>query len=364
MINHKIAIVYLCWADEPIKYLPEALDAISNQDYPKDNLFLYVVYNGPRPNEESCASFIENEIKKRQNYLPETVYIDLKSNIGFSAGNNLGIRQAVSRGVKYVFLHNPDGYLAEDTIRKLFEATEKDKKIGACQPLILLDSEKNLINSAGNNLHYLQIGYCDKYRQKVDKNLLPNSEIGYASGAGILMRADLLNEHGLWNERFFLYHEDTEYSERLRLLGYKINLIGHAVFFHKYEFKNKPNKFFWIERNRHGLKLIFYKWPTLLLLLPLEILFNLGLFMASLFGGWSKALLKVYAYWLNPKNWREWLADRKIIQNKRLITDRKLLASMTPFISFGDFKAPKIVEILANFVFTFYWFLIKILVWW
>lgn len=364
MIYPKIAIVYLCWADEPIKYLREALDAIASQDYPKDSLILYIVYNGPRVNEESFALFIENEINKRQNHLPETVFIDLKTNTGFSAGNNLGIRQAIAKGAKYVFLHNSDGYLASDTIRKLFEAMEGDKKIGACQPLILLNPEKNLINSAGNNLHYLQIGYCDKYRLKVSENLLPNSDIGYASGAGIMMRADLLNEHGLWNERFFLYHEDTEYSERLRLLGYKINLIGNAVFYHQYEFKNKPNKFFWIERNRHGLKLLFYKWPTLLLLLPLEILFNLGLVMASIFGGWSKELFKVYMYWLNYKNWRDWLSERKIIQNKRQITDRKLIASMTSIVSLGDFKAPKVFEVLANFVFTFYWFLIKILIWW
>jgi len=364
MIYPKIAIVYLCWADEPIKYLRDALDAISNQDYPKNSLILHVVYNGPRVNEEGFASFIESEIKKRQDNLPETIFVDLKSNIGFSAGNNLGIRQAIAKGAEYVFLHNSDGYLASDTISKLFEAIESDKKIGVCQPLILLDPEKNLINSAGNNLHYLQIGYCDKYRQKIDENLLPNTDIGYASGAGVLMRVDLLNEHGLWNERFFLYHEDTEYSERLRLLGYKIKLVGNAVFYHKYEFKNKPNKFFWIERNRHGLELMFYKWPTLLLLLPLEILFNLGLLASSIFGGWLKELLKVYAYWLSPKNWREWMVDRKIIQSKRTITDRKLLASMTPFISLGDFKAPKIVEMLANFVFTIYWFLIKILIWW
>jgi hypothetical protein len=360
----KVAIVYLCWADEPIKYLSEALDAISDQTYPKEKIALHIIYNGPRPNEESYSLFIKEQIENKKSRLPETVYFESKNNIGFSAGNNLGIRQAIENGAEYILLHNPDGFLKNNAIEKLVQTMDKDENIGVCQPLMLLHPETNLINSAGNDLHYLFIGYCQNYRREVPKNLFADLDIGYASGAASFVRADLIKKHGLWNEIFFLYHEDTEYSLRLRLLGYSIKLSGQAVFYHKYSFSNKPNKFFWIERNRHGLKLMYYKWPTLFLLLPLEILFNIGLIFNSIFGGWFKELLKVYRYWLNPNNWRIWLSDRKNIQKSRQISDRKLILFTTSFISSGDLKINKLVEIFINFIFTFYRFLLKIIIWW
>jgi GT2 family glycosyltransferase len=178
------------------------------------------------------------------------------------------------------------------------------------------------------------------------------------------MRAELLKKFGFWNEDFYLYHEDSEYSLRLKIRGYKIGLAGQADFYHIYNFSNKPRKLFWIERNRHALKLIFYKWPTLVLLLPAEILYNLGLMILSAAGGWFTELINVYKYWFKPVNWRGWLARRKVAQQERVISDRKILSGTTPMISFGEMKIPAMFRACANIVFTIYYFLLRILIWW
>ena len=65
--------------------------------------------------------------------------------------------------------------------------------------------------------------------QDLEANLPAIKEIAYASGAAILMRADLLKANGLWDNDFFLYHEDLEYSFRLRAVGYKIVLARDSV---------------------------------------------------------------------------------------------------------------------------------------
>ncbi len=364
MASSKVAIIYLCWADEPKKYLARALDAVISQSYNRENLMLVIVYNGPRKDGLSELKFIQSEVDYKKDTLPETVVLTPDSNIGFSAGNNFGARYAVLHGADYIFLHNADGYLADNAIQKMVEVMGLDREIGECQPLICLYPETELINSFGNAFHYLGFGYCSNYRERKTNDYLQVYSIGYTSGAAAFMRADLLKEFGYWDEDFFLYHEDTEYSIRLKLLGYKISLAAQAIFYHQYDFSNKPNKFFWIERNRHALKLLFYKWPTIILLLPLEILFNLGLIIVSVIQGWHRELFNVYAYWCNPKNWSSWLKKRKIIQTKRKISDRQLLASTHTTVGIADLKIPFIVRIFANIVFTIYWFLLKILIWW
>ena len=364
MFNSKVSIIYLCWADEPQKYLAEALESIKNQTYPKEFLQLVIVYNGPREGETSSIDYIRSEIFQRQADLPATVVLEPGSNVGFSAGNNFGARYAVEQGADYVFLHNADGYLAPEAITELVKVMETNKNVGQCQPLILLHPETELINSAGNNLHYLGIGYCYKYRQPYKKTMAEIYDTGYVSGAGAFMRADLLRQHGYWNEHFFLYHEDTEYTLRLVSLGYRAVSVNQAIFYHKYSFSGKPNKMFWIERNRHALQLMFYRWPTLILILPMEIVFNLGLVILALIQGWFKELMDVYVYWLAPANWRQWLADRRVIQQNRTVGDNRLLSRMTGRIDFTGLKIPKIILLLANLVFTLYFFLLKILIWW
>ncbi len=272
---------------------------------------------------------------------------------------------AIDHGYDYVFLHNADGYLGEGAVEKMVQAMEADKVIGQVQSLILLHSEKDKINTAGNVWQYFGIGYCGEANKEIkDFKLGAPYEIGYASGAATLMRTDLLQQFGLWNEDFFLYHEDSEYSWRLKFQGYKIFSVPEAVFYHEYEFSKNKTKYFWLERNRHVLNYLLYRWPTLILFLPLEIVYNLGLLLVAWRGRWGGELLKVYAYWLKPRHWSVWRKVKKQYYAKKVLSDRKILESSAKTVATGDLVVSGPVNKLANAIFTFYHFLLKILVWW
>lgn len=361
----KVAIVYLTWSDEPRKYLERALSGVAAQTYSKENLELVIIYNSHRPEEASQIDFIKEEVQKMSTSLPHTTILEQEKNLGFSGGNNLGLRFAVEHGFDYAYLHNADGYLDKNAIEKLAGAMEADNKIGEAQAFVMLHPETNLINSAGNAWHYLGLGYCSFYRRKSAEVDLPEiKDIGYVSGAAAMMRTELLKRYGYWNENFFMYHEDTEYSLRLKTRGYKTVLVSGAVFYHEYSFKKGAAKFYWLERNRHALKYLIYKWPTWVLLAPLEILYNLGLIIISLAGGWFWELLKVYAYWFKLENWKVWRVERKKYQTERTISDRVILAGAVARVEGEYGVVNKGVNFLANLFFTFYYFLLKILVWW
>ncbi|MEA3272046.1 MAG: glycosyltransferase family 2 protein [Patescibacteria group bacterium] len=361
----KVAIVYLVWSDEPQKYLQLALRGVAEQTYSKENLELLIVYNSHKKEEPSAAPFIRRCVDLYANVLPHTTILEQEENLGFAGGNNVGMQWAIENKFDYVFLNNADGFLHSDAIEKLVSVMEADKSVGQIQPLILLYPEQDLINSAGNAWHYLGMGYCNLERKPVAEYKFPaTQEIDYASGAATMFRTDLLTRYGAWKEEFFLYHEDTEYSLRLRFLGYKIVMAGNAIFYHQYDFERSITKLYWMERNRHVLKLLFYKWPTLFLLLPLEVVYNFGLLITALRGGWIKEILKVYTYWANPLNWIKWLKYRNEIQKTRKITDGELLEHTVLTVDSGEEFVGRPMHRLANTIFTIYGSLLKILVKW
>ncbi len=362
----KIVVVYLLWSNEPRAYLERALLAMEKQTYSKELVEFLIIYNSHKPDEQSQCPYIREEVAKHSATLPHVTIIEQEKNLGFSGGNNFGMKWAIDNGFDYVFLHNGDGYLDSQCVEKLVSAMESDKKIGASQALVLLHPENELINTSGNNLHYLGFGYCGNYRKnKNEVGLSKAEEIGYASGAAVILRVDLLKQHGLWDEDFFMYHEDTDYSLRLRLLGYKIVSVSDARFFHEYHFSKNKSKYFWLERNRLALLLVYYKLPTLILLWPLKIFLELGLLVQSLKQGWIKEWWQSRLYWAHISSWRLWFGKRKIIQKNRKISDRDLLKTMVPEIIFSEESVTNpVLKYIGNPVMQIYYLLLRIIVWW
>jgi len=362
MLNYpKVAIIYLSYHCEP--FLERAIEAFKKLNYPRDRWSIIVVDN-LHPNYGSSASFIKNNLLVlSENLLPKIIFLSQEKNTGFAEGHNIGTRWALENNFDYVFFHNQDGYMAPNALSELVGVMEDDKQIGVAQSLILLYPEINLINTSGNKLHYLGFGYCGDYRKKVSDYNLKNKEISYASGAAMMLRADLLKQYGLLDEDFFSYHEDLEYSLRLRMLNYKIVLAPVSIFYHEYEFNRNSTKFYYAERNRFGLWFMYFKWPTLLLLLPIELVVEFGLLLFALKNGWIKQWAKVYWYWLQPSNWKFWWKKRIKIQTMRLLKkDKDILQFAEGKIEFEAIDG--LLLKVGNLFLNLYWQIIKRLIFW
>jgi GT2 family glycosyltransferase len=361
----KIAIVYLSFHCEP--YMDDVVSALKKITYPKDRVE-FVIVDNPHPEYGNSVRFIEETVMPLSGKeIPHVTLLPQKENLGFAGGNNEGIKWAIANGFDYVFFHNNDGFLAATALEPLVEAMEADKEIGVAQSLMLLHPETEYINSTGNSFHYLGFGFCSDYRQKFQDLSLPKvKEISYASGAALLMRVDLLKQYGLWDEDFFLYHEDLEYSFRLRTAGYKVVLVRDSIFYHKYQFSRSIEKFYWMERNRYGVMLMFFKWPTLLLLAPLALVLECGLWLFAFMNGWWKKRVEVYKYWLKADSWKLWFKKRQKIQSIRKVSDRYLLNYSVSEIKFQESSMENpILRYIGNPVMRlYYWVVVRGLIWW
>ena len=360
----KVAIVYLSFHCQP--YINDVISALKQMTYPKDKVELVIVDN-PHPQRESSVQYlIENVLPLSGNELPHITLLPQKTNLYFAGGNNVGIKWALDNDFDYVYLHNSDGFVAAGFLEPLVDALESNRQAGAIQSLLLLYPETELINSSGNSFHYLGQGFCNNFRVNKHSISLPAiRETAYASGAAVLLRADLLRQYGLWDEDFVLYHEDIEYSFRLRAVGYKILVAANSIFYHKYSFGRNQEKFYYIERNRLGLMLIFFKWPTLLLMLPMAVIFELGLLLYAWRRGWLKEKLRVFEYWSTISNWKLWLEKRRQIQKNRKVKDKELLRLASGRVGFEDKEVNIwLLSAVGNPLMVIYWWILKKFIVW
>lgn len=360
----KVAIVYLSFNSDI--YLNDVISSLEKITYPKDQVELIVVDN-PHPVFGSSLRNLEEKLLPLSgDGIPHVTLLPQAENKGFAGGNNAGISWAIEHDFDYVYFHNNDGFMAADCLEKMVLAMEHDNHIGVAQSLVLLYPETELINTAGNNFHYLGFGYCGNFRKNKNSILAGAVEdVGYASGASLIMRVSLLKKYGAWDADFFLYHEDLEYSLRMQAVGYRTVLVRDALFYHKYQFSRNQEKFYFMERNRFAIMLLYFKLPTLLILLPMAVVMEVGILLFALMHGWLEVKLSVYRYWLNREHWQLWLKKRSIIQTVRTRTDFQILKSASDTVIFDekDINNPLLVYV-ANPLMQVYWFIAKKIILW
>ena len=365
MIYPKIAVIYLSYHSDI--YLPDVVFAFEKITYPKEKIELVIVDNF-HPEFGNSTEAAESLVMPLSNKtIPHVTFLAQPTNLGFAGGNNVGVKWALEHGFDYVYLHNDDGFIAPNVFEPLVKAMEEDKNIAVAQSLLLLYPDAEYLNNAGNCFQYLGFGFCDEYRSKLtDLNLSKVKEISYASGAACFARVELIKKYGSLDQDFYMYHEDLEWCLRFRVLGYKSVLVADSVFYHKYEFNRSIQKFFYMERNRYGVLLMFFKLPTLLLFLPIMFALEIGLWLFAWRGGWFFQKIAVYKYWLNKNNRKLWYAKRKNIQNIRKVSDRHLLSYNVPGIYFQEkAMASSLLKYIGNPVMiVYYWVVVKGLIWW
>jgi len=297
----------------------------------------------------------------KENY-QQLIILEQEKNLGFAAGNNVGIKYAINQNFEYVMLLNQDTIVTEGYLDKMVNRISTDKRIAAVQPKLMLYPLTDLINSLGNVIHYLGFGYT--YGHKLSKFEILNSkfEINYCSGAACLLKVDVLRKVGLFDEDLFMYHEDLDMGWRFTLAGYLNVIEPEAVVYHKYEFSRSIQKYYFMERNRFKVILENYNFLTILLILPALLAMESCLFIFSFINGWWKEKILVYLYFFNPFSWHKIFKKRREIRHIRVKNDREIVKNFSGLIEHQEVK--NIFLKLANPIFNFYWQIVKRLIFW
>lgn len=192
----------------------------------------------------------DETIKILRNYkLPNMNFKLIKNdeNLGFAGGNNVGIRDCLKRGSDFIILLNNDVVLSNNLLQVLVNTALKDEKIGIISPKMYFakgfefHKERYTESELGKVIWYAG-GLIDKSNvysshKGVDEVDLgqydKEEETDFANAAAVLIRSKLLKEIGLLNEKYFLYWEDADLSQRAKLNNWKVTYTPKTHIWHK-----------------------------------------------------------------------------------------------------------------------------------
>lgn len=205
------------------------------------------------------------------------------TNLGFSAGNNLGLRQIKS---EYVMLLNSDiEFKSNSNLDDLITYLKSHPKVGAITPKLLLPTgELDLASHRGEPTLWASLTYFlglegklsflrifDQYHH-LYKNLKSIHEIDACSGAAMILPKKIIDQVGFLDERFFMYAEDLDWCKRIRQQGYQIiyhpgvTLIHHknksGIHSKKKQVSSKTKRYFYTTMLQYYDKHYHSKYPN------------------------------------------------------------------------------------------------------
>lgn len=189
----------------------------------------------------------DSSVKQIKKQFPDIEIVENKINKGFSSGMNAGIIHALSNGAEYVMLLNNDTVVDKTMTEELFIEAEKDRKNLIISPKIYFakgseyhkDRYKKeelgkVIWYAGAVMDWANIIGYHRGVDEVDRGQYDVvTPIDFASGCCMLISKIAFDAIGLLDDRYFLYYEDSDFSERVRKAGYTIVYAPQAIMWHK-----------------------------------------------------------------------------------------------------------------------------------
>ncbi len=189
---------------------------------------------------------------------PNIILIENKENVGFSKANNQAV--VVAKG-EYVCILNPDTAVTENTFKETIKHSESIKNIGVLG-VYLMDGTGNFLPESKRNIPTPKVsllklsGFTNKYYSN-NISETSNGNVAVLVGAFMLLKRSVYEEVGGFDEDYFMYGEDIDFSYKITKAGYKNHYLGSTTVLHyKGESTKKDEVYF---ERFYGAMQIFYR---------------------------------------------------------------------------------------------------------
>ncbi|MCE7041472.1 glycosyltransferase family 2 protein [Dyadobacter sp. CY312] len=195
----------------------------------------------------------ENPVGSWSLLFPTVQFVRSEVNLGFAAGNNLGIEYTNG---DYIFLINNDTEVTATLISQLVQSMDANPGIGIISPKIHYYDHPLTLQYAGysNMNYYLARNHCIGQFDLDDGQFDALSGVtGYAHGAAMMIRREVIASAGLMAENYFLYYEELDWCEQIKRAGYEVHTNLEALIYHKESVsvgKRSALKEYFMTRNR------------------------------------------------------------------------------------------------------------------
>ena len=200
-----------------------------------ENVKILIVDNGSEQNDrDHISSILDEQIEG----------MFLSENLGFGAANNKGASYAISKGAEYLLLLNNDTIVDHSLLRILHNYA--DRRSVLVPSIYYYDYPSELWYAGGVLSRWKGTSV---HRTKAQ----PQGVVEFATGCCVFLHRDIVEKYGLFDENYFMYYEDTDFSIKMQLNQIPICYIPAAKVWHKVgRSSQKISGFqeYYIQRNR------------------------------------------------------------------------------------------------------------------
>ena len=160
----------------------------------------------------------------------------IKRNIHYYNIGDVGISKSLNYAISkssndYVFITQPDVIISANSIDNLIIASEKYTNVGIASPIIFDDKSYSQYD------HYdLKISKCGKVLNSKKSGYLTKPDgdlcVEAINSTALLVKKNIINKIGKWDENIYTYLEDIDLSLRMRLAGYQIIKVANSKVYH------------------------------------------------------------------------------------------------------------------------------------
>jgi GT2 family glycosyltransferase len=259
-----VAIIILNWNGQADTRA--CLHSLAQSDYRAHHII--VVDNGSS----------DDSVPALRRDFPAVTVLANEANLGFAAGNNVGLEHALGRGAEYVLLLNNDTVVDPRMLSELVAASQAHPEAGALGAKIYYHGDPQRLWYAGARWVAEEADFAHVGGGVVDDGQRWETirETDYACGCALFTRAAVLRRVGLLHAAYFATWEEADWCYQARRLGHASLLAPQAKVWHKvsasfsggwqqphYQYYYWRNRLLWIERN-HGRRETLRIWRHIL----------------------------------------------------------------------------------------------------
>jgi GT2 family glycosyltransferase len=233
-MQKKVFIIIITYNNHHV--ISNCLESLNQQSY--QHFEALIIDNNSTDN---TLAIIQDFLKKHISLSKKIHVVKNKINSGFAKAVNIGLNEALHKKNIYAsLLLNPDVYFTKDLLKNGVKILENNLDAGAVVPKILYSdnriwwvgtrifSDKELLRSAKYGIaEHINKGQAWK------SNTSQTYTVEAITGCALFLRMTAVKEVGLFNEKYFMYAEDIDYSQRLKQKGYKLLMFTHSTVFHE-----------------------------------------------------------------------------------------------------------------------------------
>jgi GT2 family glycosyltransferase len=164
---------------------------------------------------------------------PNVRCIELPTNLGYAGGNNVGLRFAIEHGYRFAYVLNNDTVVEAGWLQAALDLAAAARVAAVGAKVVAFDDPGRLWMTYGS-INYRQslislAGWGEPDRGQYDLV----REVEWVPGCAMLLSCAALRDVGLFDEKFFAYHEDVDWCTTAREKGWRILFAPRSVVRHR-----------------------------------------------------------------------------------------------------------------------------------